>query len=108
MADIPNAVYGRDGYVAPGTIETTRDIVAEIEPDETMLEYMITGTGFGAGRIDTVRRFDDHPGELQIRPWFGGAPIWIPEEQAIEELRGRPLRLVDASPDDTPERASHA
>lgn len=108
MADIPNAVYGRDGYVAPETIESTRKIVAEIKPDETMLEYMITGTGFGAGRIDTVRRFNANPGELQVRPWFGGAPIWIPEEEAIEELCGRPLRLVDASPNDTPEDACHA
>jgi len=108
MADIPTAVYGRDGYVAPETIETTREIVTEIEPGEIMLEYLITGTGFGAGRIDTVRRFDDHPGELQVRPWFGGAPIWIPEDQAIEELRGRPLRLVNASPDDTREEACHA
>jgi len=108
MTTHDSPVRRRDGFVALETIERTRDVLDQIESGETMLEYMITGSSFGAGEIDTVRRFDDHPGELQVRPWWGGEPIWISEEEAVEGLRGRPLRLVDAEPEDTLEDSRHA
>ena len=77
------------------TIEEARRLLEELVPEETMLEYETTGDGFGAGQVDEIRAFETRPGEIQVRPWFGGPPIWADIGDAAEDLVDHPARVVE-------------
>lgn len=74
-----------------------REMVGRLEPKETMIECRVPDGAFGAGRVDRIKRFEKHE-KLQVRPWFGGAPDWMDEDEIVKRLVGAQIRLTDYEP----------
>lgn len=77
------------------SLEEAEELLDRVEAETTMLECKTTGPGGFAGMVDTVRRFDRHEDEVQLRPWIGGSPIWGPAEELAPSLVGKPARIVE-------------
>jgi len=77
------------------SFEEAEALLDRVEPEKTMLECKTTGSGAFSGKVDTVRRFEGHDDEVQLRPWIGGSPIWGPAEDLLPSLVGKPARIVE-------------
>lgn len=83
-----------DGWVTRDE-DGVRDLLDRLQPGVAVLEYKTTGSSSLAGNVDTVRRLEDRD-RLQVRSGLIGRPVYVEEERAVDELVGRPLRLLEA------------
>ncbi len=84
-----------DLLTVPETPERAEEILEQLEPGETMLEVRVVGSSSLAdGLTDELRSFEDRD-RFQVQPGMGGCPHWVTKEEAIPDLVGKPMEVVE-------------